>query len=70
LEALRTADGQRLAPCLRAELLRECLRLRQVMEMVAEVQASFMRSVWTASNSPSSMRGMRSTAGVTDSSGN
>ncbi len=39
LEALRTANGQPLAPCLRAELLRECRRLRQVMEMVAEVEA-------------------------------
>src|SRR5215218_7953162 len=39
LEALRTPDGQPLAPCLRAEPLRECRRLRQVMEMVAEVEA-------------------------------
>ena len=39
LEALRTPDGQPLAPCLRAELLRGCRRLRQVMEMVAEVEA-------------------------------
>jgi transposase len=39
LEASRTPDGQPLAPCLRAELLRECRRLRQVMEMVAEVEA-------------------------------
>jgi transposase len=39
LEALRTPDGQPLAPCLRAELLRECRRLRQVMEMLAEVEA-------------------------------
>src|ERR671910_124660 len=38
-EALRTADCQPLAPCLRAELLRECRRLRQGMEMVAEVEA-------------------------------
>lgn len=38
-EALRTADGQLLAPCLQAELLRECRRLRQVMDMVAEVEA-------------------------------
>jgi transposase len=38
-EALRDPDGQPLAPCLRAELLRECRRLRQVMEMVAEVEA-------------------------------
>ncbi len=37
-EALRTAEDQPLAPCLRAELLRECRRLRQVMEMVAEVE--------------------------------
>jgi transposase len=39
LEALRTPDGQPLAPCLRAELLRECRRLRQVTEMLAEVEA-------------------------------
>lgn len=39
LEALRTMDGQPLAPCLRAELLRECRRLRQVIEMIAEVEA-------------------------------
>jgi transposase len=39
LEALRTPDGRPLAPCLRAELLRECRRLRQVMETVAEVEA-------------------------------
>ena len=38
-EALRAPDGRALAPCLRAELLRECRRLRQVMEMVAEVEA-------------------------------
>jgi transposase len=39
LEALRTADGMPPAPCLRAELMRECRRLRQVMEMIAEVEA-------------------------------
>ncbi len=39
LEAQRTPDGQELAPCLRAEVLRECRRLCQVMEMVAEVEA-------------------------------
>jgi transposase len=39
LDALRTPDGQPLGPCLRAELLRECRRLRQVMEMLAEVEA-------------------------------
>ena len=39
LEALRTPDGQERAPCLRAEGLRECRRLWQVMEMVAEVEA-------------------------------
>src|SRR3712207_996754 len=39
LEALRTPGGQPLAPCLRAEPLRECRRLRQVMEMLAEVEA-------------------------------
>jgi transposase len=39
LEALRTPDGQERAPCLRAEVLRECRRLWQVMERVAEVEA-------------------------------
>jgi transposase len=39
LEAVRTPDGRPLAPCLRAELMRECRRLRQVMEMIAEVEA-------------------------------
>jgi transposase len=39
LEALRTPDGQPLRPCLRAELLRECRRLRQVMDMLAEIEA-------------------------------
>jgi transposase len=39
LEALRTPDGQELAPCLRAEGLRECRRLWPVMERVAEVEA-------------------------------
>ena len=39
LEALRTVDDKPLAPCLQAELLRECRRLRQVMEMIAEVEA-------------------------------
>ena len=38
-EALRTPDDQPLAPCLRAEVLRECRRLWQVMEMIAEVEA-------------------------------
>ena len=39
LDALRTVDGQPLAPCLQAELLRECRRLCQVIEMIAEVEA-------------------------------
>jgi transposase len=39
LDALRTPDGQPIRPCLRAELLRECRRLRQVMDMLAEVEA-------------------------------
>src|SRR4029079_4639396 len=38
-EALRTADDRPLAPSLRAELMRECRRLRQVMEMIAEIEA-------------------------------
>ena len=37
--ALHTPDGQPLAPCLRAEVLRACRRLWQVMEMIAEVEA-------------------------------
>src|SRR3954467_8362518 len=39
LDGLHTADGQPLAPCLRAELRRECQRLWQVIEMVAEIGA-------------------------------
>jgi transposase len=39
LETLRTVDGLPLAPCLRAEVLRECRRLHQVIEMIAEVEA-------------------------------
>jgi transposase len=39
LERLSTADGRPLPPCLRAELRRECQRLHQVMEMIAEVEA-------------------------------
>ena len=38
-EALRTPDDLPLAPCLQAELLRECRRLWLVMEMIAEVEA-------------------------------
>jgi transposase len=45
LAALRTAEGQPLAPCLRAELLRECRRLRQVMEMIVEVEAEQKQAV-------------------------
>src|SRR3954468_17137547 len=39
LDGVHTADGQPLAPCLRAELRRECQRLWQVIEMVAEIEA-------------------------------
>src|SRR3954447_16432013 len=39
LDGLHTADGQPLAPCLRAELRRECQPLWQVIEMVAEIEA-------------------------------
>ena len=39
LEALRDPGNRPLAPCLQAELLRECRRLRQVTEMIAEVEA-------------------------------
>lgn len=38
LEGLRTADGQGLPACLKAEIARECRRLHQVMEMIAEVE--------------------------------
>ncbi len=39
LDELHTADGQPLAPCLRAEVRRECQRLWQTIEMIAEVEA-------------------------------
>jgi hypothetical protein len=55
LEALRTPDGQPLAPRLRAELLRECRRLRQVMEMVTEVEAEQRRPRrWRTATPPGS----------------
>ena len=51
LEALRDPEGQPLAPCLRAELLRECRRLRQVMEMIAEIEAE-QKAVAAAEDGP------------------
>lgn len=39
LDALRTADGQVFPPCLKAEIARECRRLRQVIEMISEIEA-------------------------------
>src|SRR5215468_10677079 len=36
---LRTADGQELPTCLKAEITRECRRLHQVIVMIAEVEA-------------------------------
>src|SRR5829696_8789828 len=50
-EALRTPDGLLLAPCLRAELLRECRRLWLVMEMIAEVEAE-QKAVAEAEDGP------------------
>ena len=52
LEALRTPDGQPLASCLQAELLREGRRLRQVMDMIAEVEAEQKQAVAAEENSP------------------
>lgn len=34
LEALRTADGRPLPPCLKAEMHRECVRLHEIQEML------------------------------------
>jgi len=39
LDGLRAADGQALPPYLKAEITRECRRLHQVIEMIAEVEA-------------------------------
>lgn len=39
LEALRTADGHALPPCLKAEITRECRRLQLVIAMIAEIEA-------------------------------
>lgn len=38
LEQLRAGDGRRLAPALKAELVRECQRLWQVIEMIRSVE--------------------------------
>src|SRR5215212_10209992 len=47
LDGLHTADGQPLAPCLRAELRRECQRLWQVIAMVAELVAELRDATQT-----------------------
>jgi transposase len=39
LDELRTADGRALLPCLKSEIARECRRLWQVIDMIAEVEA-------------------------------
>jgi transposase len=39
LEGLRTTDGQGLPACLKAEIIRECRRLHQVIGMIAELEA-------------------------------
>ena len=39
LDRLRTADGHALLLCLKAEIARECRRLWQVIDMIAEVEA-------------------------------
>lgn len=39
LEVLRTADGRDLPPCMKTEIARECRRLWQVIDMIAEVEA-------------------------------
>ena len=39
LDVLRTVDGQPIPPCLKAEIARECRRLRQVIEMISEIEA-------------------------------
>lgn len=39
LDGLRAADGQALPPYLKAEITRECRRLHQVIEMIAEIEA-------------------------------
>ncbi|MGX5845407.1 IS110 family transposase, partial [Mesorhizobium sp. ArgA1] len=38
LEALGTADGRDLPPCLKREIKRECHRLWLVIEMIAQVE--------------------------------
>lgn len=39
LDQLRTGDGRVLAPCLKAEIERECQRRGLVMEMIGAVEA-------------------------------
>jgi transposase len=47
LAGLRTADGQELPACLKAEITRECRRLHQVIVMIAEVEAEQAASLAT-----------------------
>jgi transposase len=49
LAELHTADGQPLAPCLRAEVQRVCRRLWQVIEMITELEAE-LREATRAEN--------------------
>ena len=59
LAALRTPDGRPLPPCLGAELLRECRRLRQVMEMIAEVESEQKQAVAAADGNAARLAGLR-----------
>jgi transposase len=43
LDELHTAEGQPLPPCLKAEIVRECRRLWQVIAMITEVEAEQRR---------------------------
>jgi transposase len=74
LRGLRTADGQELPTCLKAEITRECRRLHQVIVMIAEVEAeqaaaldasSYQDKSRTTSRSFSAVRALDDPKGIT-----
>jgi transposase len=61
LDGLHTADGQPLAPCLRAELRCECQRLWQVIEMVAEIEAELREATQAKDGTAARLTRLRGT---------
>ncbi len=59
LAELRTADGRALTPCLTAEIARECRRLWQVIDMIAEVEAEQVQAAEKAATGATQLSRLR-----------